>query len=77
MEGGDLATVGDLLARDVGLYAHCQRCQHGSRIDLKPIIDRHGLGYPISRVVKRLRCKNCFRLGEAEIRLVPSGTNPR
>ncbi len=72
MAPGALATVGDLLAHRVSLYASCRRCQHGSRVELRPIIAQHGLNYPVERVMKRLRCLNCFKW-DAEVRVVPSG----
>ena len=67
MSPGVLATVGDLVEHCENLYAYCRRCQHGSRVELGPIIERHGPNYPVERVVKRLRCMNW----DAEIRLVP------
>ena len=76
MSPGALATIGDLLAHQVKLYAYCKRCNHGSRVDLSPIIEQHGLNYPVERVTKRLRCLNCFRW-DAEIRLVPAGLKGR
>jgi len=53
---GALATVGDLVAHGVSLYAFCRRCQHSTRVNLSPIIELHGLNYPVERVAKRLRC---------------------
>jgi hypothetical protein len=41
MVHGALATVGDLLAQEVNLYACCRCCGHRSRVDLGPIA--HGL----------------------------------
>jgi hypothetical protein len=69
---GALATVADLLAHQDALYAYCKRCNHGARVDLGPIIERHGPNYPVERIVKRLRCMNCF-IWDAEIRLVWDG----
>lgn len=69
---GAYATVGDLVANDVALYAYCRRCQHNAPIDVTAIIARHGLYYPVERVVKRLRCLNCL-VWDAEVQLVPSG----
>lgn len=51
-------SLGDLSGREY-LSASCRRCFHSSMLDIQSLIQWFGPGYPIARIMKRLKCKKC------------------
>jgi hypothetical protein len=53
-----IESLGDLSQKEY-LWAACRACFHSSMLDLGDLIAWHGADYPIARLRKRLKCRQC------------------
>jgi hypothetical protein len=53
----------ELFARNYALIARCRRCQHWSELPVAVLLKEFGAEAAMERVMARLRCVQCGRLG--------------
>ncbi|KZB73233.1 hypothetical protein AUQ43_18315 [Thalassospira sp. MCCC 1A01148] len=57
---------------------HCinDRCQHSSRLDFEPLLERFDKSTSLGKILKRLRCQACKGLGATPIMQAGSKQKP-
>lgn len=58
-----IGTVGEFLESGTGLSVHCLGCRRHVKVDLSPVAEKHGRGYPIvgpdTHFRRSLKCSAC------------------
>lgn len=52
-------TLGDLAARDLGVFCWCNRCSHHASLTAATLAAQLGPHFPVPEVGGRLRCSSC------------------
>ena len=56
---GPPATLGDDIRAGLDIRAICLACQHSSVLSARELAARLGEGFPVRRLIGRLRCHKC------------------
>ena len=58
-----IGTVGEFLESGTGLSVRCLGCRRHVKVDLRPVAEKHGRGYPIvgpdTHFRRSLKCSAC------------------